>query len=69
MSEGTQTSPTNIGLDGQRFRLFIGVIMFLFAIGLAGLLTVTDMPLPIRLAVFLPAWISALSLLQAHAST
>ena len=69
MSEAAQLSPTNIGFDGQRFRLFIGIIIFFFAIGLAGLLTVADMPLPIRLAVFLPAWISALSLLQAHAST
>ncbi len=69
MSEAARPSPTNIGFDGQRFRLFIGVIMFFFTIGLAGLLTVTAMPLPIRLAVFLPAWISALFLLQAHGST
>ena len=62
-------SPTNIGPDGQRFRLFIGVIAIFFTFGLAALLTVTAMPLPLRLAVFAPAWISAICLLQARGST
>ena len=59
----------NIGPDGRQFRLFIGVIAFFFTFGLAALLTVPGMPLPLRVAVFVPAWISAISLLQAHGST
>ena len=59
--------PANIGPDGKQFRLFIGVIAFFFTFGLAALLA--GMPLALRLAVFVPAWISTLSLLQAHGST
>ena len=47
--------------------LILGVIAFCFSFGLAALLA--GMPLALRLAVFVPAWISALSLLQAHGST
>lgn len=61
--------PANIGPDGKQFRLFIGAIAFFFTFGLALLLTVAGMPLPLRAAVFVPAWISALCLLQAHGST
>ena len=61
--------PTNIGADGRRFRVFIGVIFVFFAMGFAGLPTVPVMPWPLRLTVLLPAWISAMCLLQAHTST
>ena len=59
----------NIGADGRQFRLFIGVIALFFTFGLAALLTVGGMPLPLRIAVFAPAWISAICLLQARGST
>ena len=61
------TDLANIEADGRQIRLFIGVIAFCFSFGLAALLA--GMPLALRLAVFVPAWISALSLLQAHGST
>ena len=61
------TDLANIEADGRQIRLFIGVIAFSFSFGLAALLA--GMPLALRLAVFVPAWISTLSLLQAHGST
>jgi hypothetical protein len=63
------TDLANIEADGRQVRLFFGVIAFLFSLGLAALLAVADMPLALWIAVFVPAWISALSLLQAHGST
>lgn len=59
----------NIGADGVRFRMFFGILFFAFALMMMALLTVTDAPLPLRLTVFIPAWISALCLLQSKAST
>ena len=61
--------PTNIGADGRRFHVFIGVIFVFFAMAFAGLLTVTGMPWPLRLTVLLPAWISAMCLLPPHTTT
>lgn len=67
----TETSdPTrNITADGVRIRAFFGVLFFVFALGMMALLTVVDAPIVIRTTVFIPAWISALSLLQARAGT
>ena len=57
----------NIGADGARFRAFFGVLFFFFTLGMMALLTVSGSPLALRFAVFLPAWISLLCLLQARA--
>ena len=62
-------SMRNIASDGVRIRAFFGVLFFVFALGMMALLTVVDAPLPLRLTVFVPAWISALSLLQARSRT
>lgn len=59
----------NIGADGRQLRLFIGVIACFFTFGQALLLTAFDMPLPLRVSVFVPAWITALCLLQVRGST
>ena len=69
MTVSDHGDPANIGPDGRQFRVYIGVIAIFFTFGLAALLTVAGMPLPLRVTVFVPAWISALCLLQAHGST
>lgn len=60
MSEG------NIGGDGARFRLFLGILFLLFALGLMALLTVTGVPLALRLTVFVPLWISTFTLAESR---
>ncbi|MFH1567198.1 MAG: hypothetical protein ABIL09_04300 [Gemmatimonadota bacterium] len=65
----TQAPPCNIGADGRRFRLFFGILLFLFSCFLAALLSVWGAPLPLRVVVFLPAWCSGLCLFQARAGT
>lgn len=62
-------SSSNITDDGQRFRLFFGILLFFFCLGAMGLLTVSDLPLPVRIIVFLPAWMCMLFLFQAFSST
>lgn len=65
----TQPPLCNIGQDGQRFRLFFGILLVIFSLFLAALLSVSAAPLPLRLVVFLPAWIAMLCVFQARAST
>lgn len=67
MTAAPSADAGNIGPDGARFRAFFGALFFLFALGMMALLTVTNAPLALRFAVFLPAWISLLCLLQARA--
>ena len=62
-------SPSNITTDGQRFRLFFGILLFFFCLGFIGLFTVSDFPLPMRVIVFIPAWMCFLFLFQAFSST
>lgn len=59
----------NIGEDGRRFRLFMGSLLCCFALGFTALVTVTDSPLPLRAAVFLPLVVGINCLLQARGST
>ena len=59
----------NITADGKRFRLFFGVLLFLFCLGFMALFTVSDFPLPVRVLVFVPAWMGMLFLFQAFGST
>ena len=59
----------NIGEDGRRLRLFFGILLFFFSLGFTALVTVTEMPLVVRVVVFLPAWLSAVCLLQAYEAT
>ena len=59
----------NIGADGVRFRLFFGILLFLFAIGMMSLMTVAGIPLVMRVTVFLPTWLAMLCLFQARTST
>lgn len=56
----------NIAGDGVRFRMFFGVLMVFFALGMILLLAVTRTPLPFRTVVFVPLWIGILCLLQAR---
>ena len=56
----------NIGADGARFRLFLGVLFLVFALGLMALLTVTGVPLPLRLVVFVPLWIGTFTLAESR---
>ncbi len=56
----------NIGADGARFRLFLGVLFLLFALGLMALLTVTGAPLALRLMVFVPLWVGTFSLAESR---
>jgi hypothetical protein len=49
-----------------RFRMFFGVLMVFFALGMTLLLAVAGAPLPARAAIFVPLWIGILCLLQAH---
>ena len=55
----------NIGPDGVRIRAFLGGLFIIFALGLMPLLTVLGASVALRMVVFLPAWISTLSMLQA----
>ena len=59
----------NIGEDGRRFRLFIGILLCCFSLGFTALVTVTGSPLPLRAAVFLPLVVGINCLLQARGST
>ena len=59
----------NIGEDGRRFRIFIGILLCCFSLGFTALVTVTDSPLPLRAAVFLPLVVGINCLLQARGST
>lgn len=59
----------NIGEDGRRFRIFIGSLLCCFSLGFTALVTVTDSPLPLRVAVFLPLVLGINCLLQARGST
>jgi hypothetical protein len=59
----------NIGDDGVKIRTFFGGLFFVFSLGMMALLTVVGAPIVVRMTVFLPAWLSALSLLQARAGT
>ena len=65
----TDLSSANITADGRRFRLFFGILLFFFSLGFMGLLTVSDFPLPVRVLVFIPAWMGMLFLFQAFTST
>ena len=56
----------NISADGARFRLFLAVLFLLFALGLTALLTVTGVPLALRLTVFVPLWISTFCLAESR---
>jgi hypothetical protein len=59
----------NIGSDGIRIRAFFGGLFIVLAMGMMALLTVVGAPIVVRMGVFLPAWISTLSLLQAAYGT
>ena len=56
----------NIGADGARFRLFFGVLFLVFALGLMALLTVTGVPLALRLVVFVPLWIGTFTMAESR---
>lgn len=56
----------NIGADGARFRLFFGVLFLVFALGLMALLTVTGVPLVLRLVVFVPLWIGTFTMAESR---
>ncbi len=56
----------NIGEDGVHFRLFFGVLLIFFSLGLTLLLAVMGTPLPLRAAIFLPMWQGILCLVQAR---
>lgn len=56
----------NIGADGARFRLFLGVLFLVFALGLLALLTVTGTPLTLRLVVFAPIWVGTFTLAESR---
>ena len=62
-------SSSNITADGRRFRLFFGILLFFFCLGFMGLFTVSDFPLPVRVIVFIPAWMAMIFLFQAFSST
>ena len=64
-----EISSSNITEDGRRFRLFFGILLFFFCLGFMGLFTVSDFPLPVRVIVFIPAWMCMLFLFQAFSST
>jgi hypothetical protein len=64
-----ESNKHNIDSDGIRIRAFFGVLFVVFAMGMMALLTVVDAPIAVRMGVFLPAWISTLSLLQAAYGT
>ena len=56
----------NIGADGARFRLFLGVLFLVFALGLMALLTVAGAPLALRLVVFVPLWVGTFALAESR---
>ena len=56
----------NIGADGALFRLFLGVLFLVFALGLMALLTVTGVPLALRAVVFVPLWIGTFTLAESR---
>lgn len=59
----------NIGPRGRRHRIRFGVAAFGAAAFLAIVLLLFDAPRWWRLAVFLPAWIGALGVIQARDKT
>ena len=61
--------PANIGADGVRFRGFFAALFFIFTLMMMALLTVSGAPVVLRLAIFVPAWISALCGFQAYNRT
>ena len=63
------SAPANIGPDGVRFRMFFAVLFFCFTLMMTALLTVTGAPVPLRMFIFIPAWISALCTFQALSRT
>ena len=56
----------NIGADGARLRLFLGVLFLVFTLGLMALLTVTGVPLALRFVVFVPLWIGTFTLAESR---
>ena len=66
MADRPEPRLSNIDDDGQRFRMFFAVLLFFFAPCLTAIVTVAEAPLPLKLAVFVPAWLCTLFFFQAH---